>query len=307
MEHADAVVTVRVPAKLNLVLAVGPARSDGYHELATVFHAVSLYDTVEARPAAEITVVVTGERAAGVPTGSTNLAARAAAELRRATGVRAGVRLNISKRIPVAAGLAGGSADAAASLVACDALWGTRLSGGRLAALAAGLGSDVPFALEGGTAIGTGRGERLTAVTAGATFHWVLATTGSGLSTPAVYAELDRLRGGRPVPSPEVDPAVLEALRRGEPVALAATLRNDLQPAACALRPDLRGTLDAGERAGALAGIVSGSGPTCAFLARDEPHASDVAARLQAVADHSVVLQVRGPVPGARVVEAATG
>ncbi|MFW6205167.1 MAG: 4-(cytidine 5'-diphospho)-2-C-methyl-D-erythritol kinase [Actinomycetota bacterium] len=295
-------VAVRAPAKINLVLAVGPARRDGYHELATVFHAVSLHDTVVARPGDEIAVTVAGARAAGVPTGEANLAARAAAVLRKETGVVAGVALEVRKDIPVAAGLAGGSADAAAALVACDALWGTGLDGRRLAGLAARVGSDVPFALEGGTALGTGRGELLTPVTVGGTFHWVLAVTESGLSTPAVYAELDRFRGRRPVRRPSVDRTVLSALSRGDPEALAATLRNDLQEAACSMRPALRETLHAGTRAGALAGVVSGSGPTCAFLARDEGHGAEIAARLAGAGVCSAVRQVRGPVPGARVV-----
>lgn len=307
MENAAAGVAVRVPAKINLVLAVGPVRPDGYHELATLFHAVSLHDTVVASPADEITVTVTGARVAGVPADETNLAARAAGELRRYTGVRSGVRLDVHKHIPVAAGLAGGSADAAASLVACDALWGTGLGGRRLARLAARIGSDVPFALEGGTALGTGRGERLTSVMVGATFQWVLAVAGEGLPTPAVYAELDRLRGRRPVHPPEVDPGVLAALRAGNAEALAAGMRNDLQEAACWLRPALRETLDAGARSGALAGVVSGSGPTCAFLTRDEAHAVEVAGGLAGAGVCSAVLRVRGPVPGARVVGAATG
>ncbi|MFW6090550.1 MAG: 4-(cytidine 5'-diphospho)-2-C-methyl-D-erythritol kinase [Actinomycetota bacterium] len=301
MENAETEVAVHAPAKINLVLAVGAARRDGYHELATVFHAVSLHDTVVARPGDEITVTVAGARAAGVPTGEANLAARAAAVLQQETGVGSGVRLEIRKDIPVAAGLAGGSADAAAALVACDALWGTRLDGRGLAGLAARLGSDVPFALEGGTALGTGRGELLTPVTVGGTFHWVLAVTDAGLSTPAVYAELDRLRGRRPVPRPGVDGAVLTALGRGDPEALAATLRNDLQEAACSMRPALRETLEAGLRAGGLAGVVSGSGPTCAFLARDEEHGAELADRLARAGACSAVRHVRGPVPGARV------
>ncbi len=202
----------------------------------------------------------------------------------------------------MAAGLAGGSADAAAALVACDSLWGTRLDGRRLAGLAARVGSDVPFALDGGTALGTGRGEQLRPLAVGGTFHWVLAVTEVGLSTPAVYAELDRLRGHRPVRRPGVGRAVLSALTRGDPAALAGALHNDLQEAACSMRPALRETLQAGTRAGALAGVVSGSGPTCAFLARDERHAVEIAARLAGAGVCSTVRRVWGPVHGARVV-----
>ena len=191
-------VTARVPAKLNLQLAVGPPRADGYHDLVTVFHAVGLFDEVTVEPAERDTVTVTGEGASTVPHDGDNLALRAVAALRkrvRGGNRTTGVRVSIAKRIPVAAGLAGGSADAAAALVAANELWTAGVTPQRLAEVAATIGSDVAFALLGGTAVGRGRGERLTPALAPATqYHWVLAFAEGQLSTPKVYAALDRLR-----------------------------------------------------------------------------------------------------------------
>lgn len=295
-------VAARAPAKINLVLAVGPARADGYHELATIFHALDLYDEVVAYPSEEFSVTVRGLRADRLPTDKTNLAVRAAMALAEYAGVHAGARLDIRKRIPVAGGLAGGSADAAASLVACDALWETGLGRGELATLAARLGSDVPFALAGGTSLGSGRGEQLTAVMVGGTFQWVLAMARGGLATPEVYAEFDRLRTDRSVGRPAVGHDVLTALRAGDPVALGASMHNDLQAAACSLQPSLRATLDTGKDLGAIAGIVSGSGPTCVFLARDKEQAEDLAAGLAASEVCADAWVVTGPAAGARLI-----
>ncbi len=292
----------RAPAKINLVLAVGPVRTDGYHELATVFHALDLYDEVVAYPSEEISVTVRGLHADRVPADETNLAFRAAAALAEYAGVRTGVQLDVRKRIPVAGGLAGGSADAAASLVACDALWDTGLGRGELAMLATRLGSDVPFALAGGTSLGSGRGEQLTAVMVGGTFQWVVAMARDGLPTPKVYAELDRLRAGKAVGRPVVGHDVLTALRAGDPDSLGATMHNDLQDAACSLQPSLRTTLDTGMDFGAIAGVVSGSGPTCVFLARDNEHAEDLAAGLAASEVCADAWVVTGPAPGARLI-----
>jgi 4-diphosphocytidyl-2-C-methyl-D-erythritol kinase len=294
-------VTVRAPAKVNLVLSVGPRRQDGFHELATVFHAVSVYDEVVAEPDERVTVTVEGAHARLVPTGEDNLAARAAQALAAYAGVTTGARLHLRKGIPVAAGMAGGSADAAAALVACDALWGTGLGRAELSILAARVGSDVPFALTGGTALATGRGERLTPAMVGGSFHWVLAIADGGLGTPEVYAELDRIRAGRSVATPVVAPDVLAALRSAEPEALGVLLGNDLQAAAFALRPGLEATLEAGMGLGALGAVVCGSGPTCAFLVHDAEHALDVAVGLAAAEVSADVVRATGPVPGARI------
>jgi 4-diphosphocytidyl-2-C-methyl-D-erythritol kinase len=295
-------VTVRVPAKVNLQLSVGPRRADGYHELATVFHAVSLADEVVARPADEgITLTLGGEGADTLPVDDGNLAYRAAALLADTAGVTSGVSLHIEKSIPIAGGMAGGSADAAAALVACDALWRLNLSREDLANLAAELGSDVPFALYGGTAIGSGRGENLTPVLSRGTFHWVFALADGGLSTPAVYAECDRIRGDRRIPDPYVSDMLMQALALGDAELLGKALHNDLQPAALSLRPMLGQLLDAGEDYGALGGLVSGSGPTCAFLARDEEHALDLAVALSGSGLCRSVRRAQGPVPGVRI------
>ena len=309
--------TARAPAKINLQLTVGPRRPDGFHPLATIFHAVSLFDEVTVRPAGKVTVRVEGEGAGQVPVGRGNLAAQAAAALRKATGIREGAEILLRKRIPVAAGLAGGSADAAAALVACNKLWDAGLSSAELSELAAGLGSDVPFSLAGGTAVGLGRGDRLTQALAAGRYHWVLAVADGGLSTAAVYAEWDRLsaaaessgdggsyvagRGPMRSGRPEVSRDLLAALRSGDATAVGALLSNDLQPAALSLRPQLRQTLEAGSEHGALASIVSGSGPTCAFLARGEEHALDLAARIAGAGVCRQVTRVSGPVSGATV------
>jgi 4-diphosphocytidyl-2-C-methyl-D-erythritol kinase len=320
-------VTVQAPAKINLSLGVGPPRDDGYHSLATVYHAVSLFDRVQASPApaGEFSIDVAayagdgaedgaGDGAdpadsratslAGVPTGDDNLAVRAARLLADHTGVDAGAHLRLGKSIPVAGGLAGGSTDAAAALVACNVLWGTDLPPEDLQQLAARLGSDVPFCLVGGTATGSGRGEEVSPALVQGSYHWVLAVADDGLSTPAVYAEVDRLRAGSDVPEPKVPDALMNALRGGDAKALGPALTNDLEPAAVLLRPELGELLRLGEACGALGAMVSGSGPTCAFLANDEAHALDIGMGLASAGSCQGVHRVTGPVPGARVISA---
>ena len=343
---------------MNLQLAVGPARAHGYHDVVTVYHAVSLFDEVTVAPAARDSVTVTGEGAGSVPADGSNLAARAVAALLGAVGPGAkdspGLAIRISKRIPVAAGLAGGSADAAAALVACNELWRTGLSQAELCELAATVGSDVAFGLVGGTAIGVGRGERVTPALAAGTYHWVLAFAAGGLSTAEVYAACDRIRatragqdgtstraGGAPGPAPRpaapgraagkqaglatrpsspgkaparpravrsraagapaLDNRLMAALRSGSPAEVAPLLANDLEQAAISLKPELRRTLAAGMELGALAAIVSGSGPTCAYLARDARHAAALAVSLAGAGVCRTVVHVAGPVPGACV------
>jgi 4-diphosphocytidyl-2-C-methyl-D-erythritol kinase len=328
-------VTARAPAKVNLQLAVGPARAHGYHDVVTVYHAVSLFDEVTVAPAERDSVSVTGEGADSVPADGSNLAARAVAELLAAVGAGAkdspGLAIRINKRIPVAAGLAGGSADAAAALVACNELWRTGLSQAELCELAASVGSDVAFGLVGGTAIGVGRGERVTPALAAGTYHWVLAFAMDGLSTAQVYAACDRIRATRNGPDgsgaapvkpagrprsgrtstaappgpPALDKRLMVALRSGNPAEVGPLLANDLQQAAISLRPDLRRTLAAGTEHGALAAIVSGSGPTCAYLAKDARHAADLAVALAGAGVCRTVVHVLGPVPGASVTSIA--
>ncbi|MFH9329905.1 4-(cytidine 5'-diphospho)-2-C-methyl-D-erythritol kinase [Streptomyces althioticus] len=295
-------VTVRVPAKVNVQLAVGAARPDGFHELANVFLAVGLYDEVTATPSPDgLRITCEGPDAAQVPLDRTNLAARAALALAERCGRAPDVHLHIAKDIPVAGGMAGGSADGAGALLACDALWGTGASREELLAICAELGSDVPFSLVGGAALGTGRGERLTGLDVGGAFHWVFAMATRGLSTPAVFREFDRLAEGHDIPEPRASRPVLDALAKGDPDALAAAVTNDLQPAALSLFPDLSTTLAAGRAAGALAALVSGSGPTTAFLARDERAAEKIAEALRSAPACRTVRTATGPVPGARV------
>ena len=299
---ASGSVRVRVPAKINLHLGVGPLRPDGYHELTTVYQAVSLYDEVTARRGDQLTLTMEGEGAGSVPLDASNLVLRAARALAEHTGVPAHARLHLRKQIPIAAGLAGGSADAAAALVACDAMWETGLGRDELAEVAASVGSDVPFLVLGGTALGTGRGETVSPVLARpSSWHWVVAAAEGGLSTPDVYRELDRLRAdsGAPVPLGPTDD-LLAALRQRSPAVLGAVLGNDLEAAALSLRPDLAATLDAGRGAGALAGLICGSGPSCLFLAQNAARATEIADELNRSGTCRMALPLFGPVAGAR-------
>lgn len=298
-------VTVRVPAKVNLHLGVGELRQDGYHDLTTLFQSLSLTDEVTVAVAEDPGIEVYGEGADEVPTGASNLAWQAVRALAEHVGrdpEDPKVRIVINKGIPVAGGMAGGSADAAATLVALANLWRLEIGRDELSTIAARLGSDVPFVLQGGVALGTGRGEQLVPVLARHTYHWVIALDRKGLSTPEVFRELDRLRAdGNPPRVGAVEPA-LEALSSGDPRQLALLLGNDLQAAAVSLRPGLRRTLRAGVNAGALAGIVSGSGPTCAFLCTDGDSAVRVAAELSGAGVCRTVRVAQGPVAGARVI-----
>ncbi|GAA1023373.1 4-diphosphocytidyl-2-C-methyl-D-erythritol kinase [Acrocarpospora pleiomorpha] len=294
--------TVRVPGKVNLQLSVGPLRDDGYHDLVNVFHAVSLFDEVSAVESETLTVRVEGDSAGLVPLDGDNLAIRAARALAARAGRPYGAELVIRKSIPVAGGMAGGSADAAAALVACDRLWGLGLPQRDLLDIAADLGSDVPFALLGGTAVGTGRGEMLTPLPVQGTFFWVFALADGGLSTPQVYGECDRLReaAGERACWPALSGQLAAALRDGDAPGLGKALVNDLQPAAIMLRRSLARTLQVGRDRGALGVLVSGSGPTCAFLAESAEHALDLSVALRSAC--RAVVNAYGPVPGAVVV-----
>lgn len=300
--------TARVPAKINLSLGVGPVRDDGFHPLATVYQALDLHDEVRATAlddSDDISVTVQVESATetgDIPANGDNLAARAARALRDAAGVEGGVRLAIRKVIPVAGGMAGGSADAAAALVACNAVWGTGWSRDDLTDLAADLGSDVPFLLHGGTAIGGGRGETVSPILGRGSYYWTIAVSDRGLSTPAVFAEFDRLSGDLDIPQPHVADGLLAALRAGDAAALGDALSNDLTEAALSLRPDLNDVLAVGRSAGALGALISGSGPTCLFLAEDEGHRLDLAMALASSEVCADVIQARGPVPGAHLI-----
>lgn len=318
-------VTAVAPAKINLHLGVGDVRGDGYHDLLTVYRAVDMWERVtvsldDADDDSE--VVVTGPGAPQVPTDRTNLAARAVDLLREEAGSDARIAIRIHKGVPVAGGMAGGSADAAAALVATDRLLGLGLGRAALEERAARLGSDVPFCIRGGTALGTGRGEKLaTLLHARAEQHIVVALADGGLSTPTVFAELDRLRAERDGLGAERDPAdpgrglpraggvdpIVAALAGDDPAAVSGLLANDMEAAALSLMPALRRTLRVGREAGALHGMVSGSGPTCLFFCTDRDHAIAVAAE---ISEHGVAREVRvtrGPVGGAHIVDDPTG
>lgn len=287
-------VTVRMPAKLNIALQVGPARDDGFHELATIYHAVSLYDTITVTDTAVgsgISIACTHE---DVPLDNRNLAYKAAALIAKKADVQPDVHIDITKGIPVAGGMAGGSTDAAGTLIALNDLWQLDYTKDQLQELAAQLGSDVPFCIGGGTQLGHGRGELLSPVLAKGTFHWVIATSQAGLSTPAVYAKLDEIRPD--AEEPRIPEDLMTALRTNDARALGLALHNDLQAAAIVLKPSLQRTLEAGIEAGALGALVSGSGPTVVFLVRDAEHAVDVQIALTSSGFAHDVMTAHGPV-----------
>ncbi|MBC7443789.1 MAG: 4-(cytidine 5'-diphospho)-2-C-methyl-D-erythritol kinase, partial [Ramlibacter sp.] len=277
------------------------------HEIATAYQAVSLSEDVRAYPADDFSVTFGGSiDTSGLAVDGTNLAILAAQALARKAGFRGGVGLAVEKKVPIAGGMGAGSADAAATLLACDALWGTEATRDDLLAIAATLGADVPFAFTGGTAIGTGRGDQLSPALAKGQFHWVFALADFGLSTPAVYTELDRHRERHAQDifpaqvQPTVDANVLQALRAGDPRMLAEALHNDLQAPALHLAPGLGKVLELGEENGALAGILSGSGPTVAFLVADADSALELQVALSA--SRLRVVRATGPVHGARII-----
>lgn len=298
-------VVVRVPGKINLQLSVGPLQRDGYHELATVFQAVSLFDelTLSLTDGEGIELAVEGKSA--IPLGSENLAYKAAELMRKKFDIPSGLRIKIKKEIPVAGGMAGGSANAGAAIVGIDSLFSLGLKRDEMERIGSEIGADVPFTISGGTAIGTGRGDQVTPVLSRGSYNWVLALSSSGLSTPAVYRECDRLREGLDISKPHVSDSLLQSLSKGDANSLGKSLSNDLQAAACSLKPALRLMLDVGMDYGALGGIVSGSGPTVAFLAENEDHALDLVVALTSSGVVGNVIRVAGPVPGARVVSNA--
>ena len=297
-------VTVRVPAKVNLQLSVGPRESDGFHNLVTVFQAISIYDdiTVTFAPAKSgVSISISGDQRHGVPADESNLAMKAIALMAKEYDLVIDAHVEIKKSIPVAGGMAGGSADAAAAIVAIDYLYSLGMSREEMSEVAAQLGSDVPFMLSGGTAIGTGHGDQLTAALSRGTYHWVLALSSVGLSTPAVYGECDRLRSELEIAEPATNGQLMQALLAADPKAVGAHLINDLQAAACSLRPALRLVLDVGQEYGALGALVSGSGPTVAFLVSDEEAGLDLAVALTASGVVGSVARAYGPVAGAKV------
>ncbi len=299
-------VVARVPAKVNLQLSVGPLGADGYHEVTSVFQAISLFDDVTvatALPGTGITISITGDTAHGVPTDSSNLAIKAAQLMAKTYDLPPDLIIKLKKEIPVAGGMAGGSADAAGVIVGLDSLFELGISRDEMESVGSKIGSDVPFSICGGVAIGTGRGDQITPALAKGSYNWVLALSGQGLSTPSVYQECDRLREGLSIATPQVSEPLMQALRAGDAKALGKALSNELQFAASSLRPALRLVLDVGVDYGALGGIVSGSGPTVAFLVTDDEHAMDLTVALSSSGVVSSVVRATGPAAGARIIE----
>lgn len=295
-------VCVRVPGKINLQLSVGPLQRDGYHEVATVFQSVSLFDELTLSESDGDGIEIAAEGKSAIPLGKENLAYKAAELMRKKFEISTGLLIKIKKEIPIAGGMAGGSANAGATIVGIDALFSLGLKRDEMERIGSEIGADVPFTISGGTAIGTGRGDQITPVLSRGSYNWVLALSSSGLSTPAVYKECDRLREGLDISKPHVSDSLLHSLSQGDAKALGKSLTNDLQAAACSLKPALRLILDVGLDYGALGGIVSGSGPTVAFLAESEDHALDLVVALTSSGVVGNVIRVSGPVPGARVI-----
>ena len=286
-------------------MAVGPREADGYHNLVSIFQAISIYDDVtisKTAPGSGITIEITGDHTHGVPGNSTNLAVKAAQLIADEYDFAVDIHIAVNKSIPVAGGMAGGSADAAAVIVGLNELFDLEMSREEMLEFGSQLGSDVPFMITGGTAIGQGRGDQLTAALSRGTYHWVLALSTVGLSTPAVYQECDRLRAGLDIAAPQTSDALMQSLLSADPKAVGLALQNDLQSAACSLRPALTLVLDVGEEYGALGAIVSGSGPTVAFLVGDEEQGLDLAVALTSSGVVGSVARAYGPVPGAKVI-----
>ena len=295
-------VEVQVPAKVNLQLSVGPKKANGYHDVVTVFQAISLMDTLNISHADQFDISISGDYTNGVPLDQSNLVYKAVELMSEKFDTDKNISIEINKSIPVAGGMAGGSADAAATLLGIDALYGLGLSKDELGEVARKLGSDVPFMLHGGTAVGRGHGDEITPALSRGNYHWVIAVSSSGLSTPAVYGECDRLRTGLDIKDPSLNDELLQALLSGDSTRVGKSLNNDLQAAAISLRPALRLILDTGQEYGALGGIVSGSGPSVAFLVADEDHSLDLAVALTSSGVVGSVARAQGPVSGAKVI-----
>ena len=298
-------VTVRVPAKVNLQLSVGPREEDGYHNLVSVFQAISIYDDVtitKTHAGSGITISIVGDHTHGVPPDATNLAVKAGHLIEKEYDFKIDAHIEVKKSIPVAGGMAGGSADAAAVIVGLDNLYALMMTRDEMFEIGSQLGSDVPFMISGGTAIGQGHGDQLTAALSRGTYHWVIALSSVGLSTPSVYTECDRLRAGSQISPPVINDQLMQSLLASDAKSVGRALHNDLQPAACSLRPALTLVLGVGEDYGALGAIVSGSGPTVAFLVADEEQGLDLAVALTASGVVGSVARAYGPVQGAKVI-----
>jgi 4-diphosphocytidyl-2-C-methyl-D-erythritol kinase len=300
-------VVATAPGKINIFFKVGALKNDGYHDVLSVYQALDLRETVSVASAQDWRVEVSGEisaeQIAAVPTGEDNLVVRAAKSIAQLAGLENPHPINfeIIKNVPVAGGMGGGSADAAAALLAVNELWCTQVDYQALLNSAAELGADIPFALLGGTAIGVGKGDELETIDGVQKLHWVLVPMDAGLSTPRVYAKLDEIRTSRgedpeKVVTPIKPRELISALQVGDAREVAKHLHNDLQEAAVALMPELSVTMQAGLAAGALAAMVSGSGPTVAMLAESEEAAESIANQLSF--DGYTAIPTFGPASG---------
>lgn len=285
-------VSASAPAKINLVLHVGSPDVTGFHPLLTAFQAVDLWDTVTLTESDSMSIECrAGFDTSMVPRDDSNISWRAVDLLRAHHGLDANVSIDIDKTIPVAGGMAGGSADAAATVLAATTLWETEAPLHELFDITRTLGSDVPFSMVGGQAIGRGRGDVLQSIDVEQPIHLVVVMSNGHLSTPAVYAELDRLRDEQVKVPDSLDGGFLDAWRSGDAVALAPLLHNDLQPAALSLMPELAETLEQVMGSGALAAIVSGSGPSVIGLAQSATHAREIEASLRALGLRAISTQ----------------
>lgn len=320
-------VRASAPAKVNLTLRVGEPSRDGYHPLVTVFEALHLREYVTVRTSKTLGIRI--DTTAHLPGGGideattramrdlpadSHLAGRAAKVLQRLAmagpwaATAAGLTITVDKHIPMAGGMAGGSADAAAALVACNELWELGLNPDQLETIGRTLGADVPACLMGGIALGTGRGDHMELLAAGdpdpseAGHHWAIALAHGGLSTSEAFAALDTAGG------PQGSWKPLESLTGAERVALtgsvqdlAPALVNDLEETALSLRPELADTVEAARRAGALAVHLCGSGPSIAALAADADHARFLVEDLASCESVKAALATSGPAEGARI------
>mgnify|MGYP002655113748 FL=1 len=263
--------------KVNLFFGVGSLKTDGYHDVMSIYQSLNLREDVSIaasinEPQVSVAGNIRREQLDSVPRGESNLVYKAVRLLEHLAGLEpSDVDFEIFKRVPVAGGMAGGSADAAATMLAANEFLNTGFSRQRLLDESVQLGADVPFGILGGTAIGVGRGEQLESLELGRELHLVMVANDQGLSTPQVYAELDRQREADGADPRELEPlakpqALIDALQAGQLDRIAALIHNDLEPAALALLPELELTLAAAEKYGALRAFVSGSGPTVAAL-----------------------------------------
>ena len=284
----------RAAAKVNLGLYVGPVQKNGrYHEVVSVLQSSDIWDELEVEVVPEgLGLEVEG---GGLPPDETNLVLVAARELARRSRDLPGARFRLRKGIPVSAGLGGGSADGAAALIALDRLWGLHLPTVNLHAMAAEVGSDVPFCVAGGAGVATGRGDKVREVPSKGSSWWVVGIDHERLSTEDVYDRFDELGLAAPLEDRWPDD-LLAALAAGDPERLAGALYNDLEPAAFDLLPGLAKSKQRLLEAGALGAIMSGSGPTMLGLCRDEDHATQLARSVRS--GFARVEVARGPVPG---------